>query len=146
MRPSSSIWTVLWMVQMMIQAMEKDFIDPIENTYPNNCVLATVSTEINKQEQVNQGHTPIRYTSNQQISIGNSIKGETRYKIIKGSMCNRMHKLRLKKTRERCWKVHSRNEPRGVNSNNLTVNQVRFNQCSIHQKQCPPNSWLHNWQ
>ena len=35
MRSSSSMWTVLWTDQMMIQAMEKDFIDPIENTDTN---------------------------------------------------------------------------------------------------------------
>ena len=39
---------------MMIQVVEKDFMDPIENTDTNNCVLAT---EINKQEPVHQGNT-----------------------------------------------------------------------------------------
>ena len=96
-----------------------DFMDPIENTDTNNSVLATVSTEINKQEPVHQGHAPIRYTSNQLIDIGNSIKGDARYKIIRGSMCNRICKLRLNKRRERGWKVHSRDESRGVNSKNL---------------------------
>ena len=77
------MWTVLWTVQMMIQAVEKDFMDPFENTDTNNCILATVSTEINKQESVHQGHILIRYTNNHLVSVGNSIKGDTRYKIIK---------------------------------------------------------------
>ena len=85
MRPSSSMWAVVWTVQMMILAVEKAFMDPIENIDTNNCVLATVSKEINKQELVHQGYAPIRYKSNQLIGIGNSIEGDTRYKIIKGS-------------------------------------------------------------
>ena len=32
MRPSSLMWAVLWTVQMMIQAVEKGFMDPIKNT------------------------------------------------------------------------------------------------------------------
>ena len=64
MRPNSSMWTVLWTFQMMIQTVENDSMDPIENMDTNNCVLATVSTEINKDEPVHQSHTPIRYTSN----------------------------------------------------------------------------------
>ena len=110
-------------------------MDPTENTDTNNCVLATVSTEINKQEPVHQGHTPIRYTSNQLKSIGNTIKGDDRYKITKESMCNRIHKLRLNKRRERGWKVHSRDEWRCVNSGNLIdINVVVRNEISHPNK------------
>ena len=104
------MWTVLSTVQKMIRVVENNFMDPIENTDTKNCIIATVATEINKQEPVHQGHTPIRYTSNQLIGIGNSIK-DTRYKIIKGSICNRISKLRLNKRRYRGWKVHSRDDP-----------------------------------
>ena len=38
---------------------------------------------------------------------------------MKGSTCNRICKLRLRKRRERGWKVHSRDALRGVNSNSL---------------------------
>ena len=104
MRPSSSMQTVLWTVQMMIQAVEKDFMDPIENTDTHNCILTTFSTDITKWKPVHQGHAPIKHTSNQVLGIGNSIKGDTRYKVIKGSMRNRVHELRLNTRMEKAGK------------------------------------------
>ena len=119
MRPYSSMWTVLWTVQMMIQAVKNDF-NGAHGKYWHNQLHPSNSVNRNQQTITSTPRSQtISYTCNQHIGIGNSIKGDTRYKIVKGNMCNRIHKLRLNKRRERGWKVNSRDELRGDNSYNL---------------------------